>query len=170
MHDLASKVIIEDIAGVDTEIVEHGQDRLDHHGRAAKIVLAILRRGVVLEVAVQKHFVDETCRTFPIVPRLRFRQGGDPAEIVVARLQTVARPDGDGYILEGEKFAVLNGHCADYLIVTARAGDGMTLFIVAADAEGVSRRSFVAVDGSRGADIQFEGVRVDADRILGEAG
>lgn len=88
----------------------------------------------------------------------------------MTRLHTVARPEGDGYLLEGKKIAVLNGHCADHLIVTASAGDGVTLFIVDADAEGVSRRDFVAVDGSRGADLQFDGVRLDADRVLGSAG
>jgi alkylation response protein AidB-like acyl-CoA dehydrogenase len=88
----------------------------------------------------------------------------------LARLQTAARADGDDYILDGKKLAVLNGHCADYLVVTARVGDGISLFIVDAEAEGVSRQGFVAVDGSRGADIRFDGVRLDAGRVLGKAG
>jgi alkylation response protein AidB-like acyl-CoA dehydrogenase len=88
----------------------------------------------------------------------------------LARLQTVVRPDGDGYILEGSKLAVLNGHCADYLIVSALAGDELTLLIVDATAEGVSRQGFVAVDGSRGADIQFDGVPLGAGSVLAEVG
>jgi alkylation response protein AidB-like acyl-CoA dehydrogenase len=88
----------------------------------------------------------------------------------LTRLETCARPEDDGYILDGHKLAVLNAHCADFLIVSARAGDGVTLFVVDADAQGVSRESFVAVDGSRGADIRLTGVKLPADAVLGELG
>lgn len=88
----------------------------------------------------------------------------------LTRLETRARPDGDGYVLDGHKLAVLNAHCADYLIVSARVGDGVTLFVVAADAQGVGRERFVAVDGSRGADLRLDGVTLPADAVLGEVG
>ncbi len=88
----------------------------------------------------------------------------------LARLETTARPGGDGFVLDGGKVAVLNAHCADYLLVTARVNDGVTLFIVDADADGVSRDSFVAIDGSRGADLRLDGVKLGADRVIGNVG
>ncbi|MFT4615561.1 MAG: alkylation response protein AidB-like acyl-CoA dehydrogenase [Bacteroidia bacterium] len=80
------------------------------------------------------------------------------------------------HVLDGEKVAVLNGHCADRLIVSARTGGadndpaGISLFIVDATAKGVTRRPFIAVDGSRAADIRFDGVQLGSANVLGEAG
>ena len=94
----------------------------------------------------------------------------------LARLNTVARSDGGGYVLDGEKISVLNGDCADYLVVSARTGGstgdraGVSLFIVPGNAPGVSRETFVAVDGSNGAVIRFDQVKLDAAQLLGESG
>jgi alkylation response protein AidB-like acyl-CoA dehydrogenase len=93
----------------------------------------------------------------------------------LARIKTSARPAGNGYVLNGEKFAVLNAHCADHLVVSARTGestgerDGIALFIVDTSAAGVTRECFTAVDDSRGAHITLDNVRVDPDGILGTA-
>ncbi|MCB1687047.1 MAG: acyl-CoA dehydrogenase family protein [Halioglobus sp.] len=93
----------------------------------------------------------------------------------LGRVDTVAQRDGSGYRLTGRKLSVLNAHCADYLIVTARrsgqAGDGVgiTLFIVDVNSPGVVRENFVAVDGSRGAHVQFTDVQLADEHVLGEA-
>lgn len=90
-----------------------------------------------------------------------------------ARVETSATRSGGGYALCGEKIAVLNAHCAQHLIVTARSSGstgeraGLTLFIVDADAQGVSRENFVAVDGSRGAHLRFDDVPLGDDQVLG---
>jgi pimeloyl-CoA dehydrogenase small subunit len=89
---------------------------------------------------------------------------------------TKARRDGAHYVLDGAKSLVIHGDCADKLIVSARlAGDrrdrgGIGLFVVDADAAGVSRRGYPTVDGLRAAEVTLSGVRVEADRILGEPG
>ncbi len=83
---------------------------------------------------------------------------------------TTAVQVGDEWVLDGSKFAVLNGHAADYLLVTARHGDGISLFVVDAAGAGVEREAFTAVDGSRGAHIRLAAVRVPVDCLLGEAG
>jgi alkylation response protein AidB-like acyl-CoA dehydrogenase len=94
----------------------------------------------------------------------------------LARVITLAQHSGNKYVLTGSKIAVLNAHCADYLIVSARIlgvlGDraGITLFIVDADAPGVARENFVALDGSRGAHVRLDNVLLSEDRILGYAG
>src|SRR5215471_10424232 len=94
----------------------------------------------------------------------------------LADVATTARRDGAGYVLDGTKSLVIHGDCADKLIVSARlAGerrdhDGIALLMVDADATGMSRRGYSTVDGLRAADVTLAGVRVKADRILGEPG
>ena len=90
---------------------------------------------------------------------------------------TTARRDAKGdYVLEGEKLVVLNGDSADTLIVTARASgarrdpDGLGLFVVDAKTDGVTRRGTATQDGLRAAEVALAGVRVGADRVIGEAG
>jgi alkylation response protein AidB-like acyl-CoA dehydrogenase len=81
-----------------------------------------------------------------------------------------------GYRLSGAKVAVLNAHCADYLVVSARTSGashdkhGISLFIVDCSLPGVERTPFAAVDGSRGANVQLDGVLVGAQCLLGSAG
>ncbi len=92
----------------------------------------------------------------------------------LADVATTARRDGVDYILDGAKSLVIHGDCADKLIVSARlAGarndrDGIGLFAVDAEAAGVSRRAYPTVDGLRAAEVTLSGVRVDADRVVGE--
>lgn len=69
---------------------------------------------------------------------------------------TTATADGDGYRLSGVKSRVPHGDCADELVVTALGSDGvLRLFLVAADAEGVTRTSYRTFDERRGAQIEF---------------
>ncbi len=61
-------------------------------------------------------------------------------------------------------------------IVTARSSgerddpDGISLFLVDANANGVARRSYPMRDGTRAAEISLSGVEIDADDLLGEPG
>jgi pimeloyl-CoA dehydrogenase small subunit len=94
----------------------------------------------------------------------------------LACITAAARRDGGDYVLDGAKSLVIHGDCADKLIVSARlAGahrdrDGLGLFVVDADAAGVSRRAYPTVDGLRAAEVTLSSVRVGADQILGEPG
>ena len=87
---------------------------------------------------------------------------------------TTAKRDGDGYVLDGRKGVVLGGDTAGLLVVTARTSgarrdrEGITLFLVDANAPGVTRRGMLTQDGQHVAEIGFDGVRVPADRVLGE--
>lgn len=83
---------------------------------------------------------------------------------------TTAQRQTDGYSLSGKKIAVLNGHCAQQLIVSARTDAGVALFVVAAQSAGISCETFVAVDGSKGAAITFDAVAVPASQLLGAPG
>jgi alkylation response protein AidB-like acyl-CoA dehydrogenase len=103
---------------------------------------------------------------------------GEPtSRFDLADVSTMAVADGDGFVLDGTKNVVLGGDAADRIIVSARTAgepghgaDGVTLFIVDAGADGVSRESYRLVDGRGGADIVLHGVRVDRAAVLGEVG
>jgi alkylation response protein AidB-like acyl-CoA dehydrogenase len=91
-------------------------------------------------------------------------------------IATTARAEGDGYVLNGTKTVVIHGAQADKLIVSARTGDGqrdtdgISLFLVAADADGVTRRDYRTIDCQRAADISLANVRVPASALLGKTG
>jgi len=81
---------------------------------------------------------------------------------------------GAGYRLSGKKTFVLEGGTATHLIVAARtsgsAGDtkGITLFVVPANAAGITRTDLSMVDSRGYADVSFEGAEVPADAVLGD--
>jgi alkylation response protein AidB-like acyl-CoA dehydrogenase len=90
------------------------------------------------------------------------------------RIAASARRSGKGFRLEGEKRFVLDGHVADLLIVVARTAgsdeerQGLTLFLVPADAPGVERRRTLMVDSRNAAILRLGGVTVGEDAVLGE--
>jgi pimeloyl-CoA dehydrogenase small subunit len=94
----------------------------------------------------------------------------------LADVSTSARADGDGWVLDGEKRCVTAGDTADRLIVSARVSgeardrEGVSLFIVDANADGVTRRGYRTQDHTRAADSRFERVRVARDALLGPPG
>ena len=93
-----------------------------------------------------------------------------------ARIALAATASGSGFRLAGRKSFVLEGGSATHLVVAARtsgaAGDtsGLTLFVVPADAKGITRTALSTVDSRGYADIAFDGVEVGADAVLGEVG
>lgn len=91
--------------------------------------------------------------------------------------RTVARRDGDAFLLDGVKSFVTGGPEADLLLVVANVvenGDGPTgaaIFLVRRAAPGVELRRILRTldDGSHG-EFAFHGCRVGDDDILGEIG
>ena len=87
-----------------------------------------------------------------------------------------AVPSGNGYALSGKKTFVLDGHVADKLVVAARTAgeggerDGITLFLVDADAAGVAVTRTTMVDSRNAANITFANVLAGADAVIGEVG
>jgi len=66
-----------------------------------------------------------------------------------------ARPVGDGFAVSGDKPLVRSGNDADRIIVSARLGGELTLFLVDASADGVRRVPYRSHDGRRGAHLAF---------------
>lgn len=92
----------------------------------------------------------------------------------LADVVTSARKDGDGYVLDGAKSVVLHGDCAEKVLLTARISgnrqdrNGIGLFVVDADAAGLTRRGYPTQDGLRAAELTLKGVRVGRDAVLSE--
>ena len=86
-----------------------------------------------------------------------------------------AEKAGAGYRISGAKSFVLEGMAAGLFIVSARTagatGDkaGISLFLVPADAKGVSRKALKLADSRGAAIVSFDGVEGGADALLGEA-
>src|SRR5438067_10701397 len=89
-------------------------------------------------------------------------------------VSTSAKKKGDGWVIDGEKFVVLNGESADTLIVTARTKggqrdtSGIGVFLVPGNASGVAKKGYPTQDGLHAADISFTGVEVGADAAIGD--
>ena len=98
------------------------------------------------------------------------------ARFNLADVTTTATATDDGYIVSGFKGVVLGGPSADLLVVPARTSgeqrdsEGITLFLIDADAEGISRRDYPTIDGGRASEITFEKVAVSSADVLGEVG
>lgn len=105
--------------------------------------------------------------------RLAFAHSESAAGYRLAHVGTTARAEGEGFTLDGQKTLVLHGGSAQRLIVSARLGGkaedeaGIGLFLVDADAPGVSRHDYPTQDGMRAAEITLSGVKVGADALLG---
>lgn len=84
-------------------------------------------------------------------------------------------PSG-GWQLNGLKTLVLGGADADTLLVVARehgeerALEGLSLFVVASDAAGLTRHGLPTYDGRQSADLRLHEVHVPAHARLGPAG
>jgi alkylation response protein AidB-like acyl-CoA dehydrogenase len=85
-----------------------------------------------------------------------------------------ATRSGSGFILNGVKTFVLDGHVANLFVVAARtAGNpgetkGVTLFLVDSTAKGIRAERTPMVDTHNAARVTFENVNVPADNVLGE--
>lgn len=91
------------------------------------------------------------------------------------KIATTANSGGDGYTIDGNKTFVLDGHVADKLIVVARTSgnsgdrDGLSLFLVDRDADGVEITRTKMADSRNAANISLSGVSVGADALIGQA-
>ena len=89
---------------------------------------------------------------------------------------TRAEKNANGWVLNGAKAVVQQGQRAGLLLVSARtAGNtddaqGISLFLVPGDAEGIARRDYAKIDGGRAAELTLQNVQVGADALLGAEG
>ncbi len=97
------------------------------------------------------------------------------ARFDVADIRTTATINGDAYALDGRKCMVLNGGSADVIIVPARTpgtkgDDGISLFAVPTDSDGLTIASYQTVDAQSAAELELSGVAVPAEAMIGGQG
>ncbi|WP_123024348.1 acyl-CoA dehydrogenase family protein [Mycolicibacterium stellerae] len=95
----------------------------------------------------------------------------------LAAIATTAKPDGDGYVVNGSKVFISNGINSDLVIVVCRTGSegpaqrSLSLIVVEADRQGFSRGRNLDKIGQHAADtaeLFFDNVRVPADNLIGD--
>ena len=87
-------------------------------------------------------------------------------------------PDGDGWILNGNKRWITNAGISKYYTVLASTDPGtgpksITAFVVHADDEGFSlgaEENKLGIKGSPTRELYFDNVRLPADRLVGDVG
>jgi len=94
----------------------------------------------------------------------------------VANLELSAVPDGNHFVLNGEKTWISNGGIADVYCVFARTGEGpgakgISAFVVAADTEGlIIKERLETVAPHPLATLSFEDCRIPRDAMIGKPG
>lgn len=94
----------------------------------------------------------------------------------VAAVSTTAVLQGDEWVLDGQKTYISNGGIADIYVVFARTGEaegarGLSAFLVPADNPGLRVTERIAVMAPHPlASLQFDGLRLPQDALIGQAG
>lgn len=136
---------------------------------------AVLGGGLIAELGneQQQAHVEEVIAG---ALQLAFAHGEPTSRYDLNRVQTTATAKGDDIVLNGRKAVVVNAEAADMLVVSARESgdvgdtDGISLFLVPADAKGLSIQGYALLAGGRAAEVILDEVTVGADARLGAAG
>ncbi len=92
----------------------------------------------------------------------------------VASIKTTATPDGDGWVINGQKMFTTLAHVADYVFLLARTNHevpkhkGLTMFLVPLDSPGIEIRPVHTVGGERTNATFYDNVRVSDHFRIGE--
>jgi alkylation response protein AidB-like acyl-CoA dehydrogenase len=106
---------------------------------------------------------------------IAFAQAEPKSRWSLSDVSATAKKDGGGYVLNGQKAVVLGAPQADHLLVSARTAGkqrdakGISLFLVAKTAKGLTTRDYPTMDGSRASEVYFENTSVGAEALIGEA-
>jgi alkylation response protein AidB-like acyl-CoA dehydrogenase len=91
-------------------------------------------------------------------------------------VKTSATENSDDFILNGFKSVVFAGPIATHLIISARTSgdqrdtDGITLFLVDKNAEGITLQNYPTIDEYRASEVVIENLKISKDMVLGEIG
>ncbi len=94
----------------------------------------------------------------------------------VANMTTTAVRTADGYRVSGTKTLISGALRADFLLIVARTGDpglgGLSLLLVDADGDGITMEPVPGLEwySASNGSIEFDGVDVPADRLIGAEG
>jgi len=102
---------------------------------------------------------------------LAFAHSERQARFDLADVKTTAKKTTDGWRLDGNKTAVLDGNAAGQIIVSARVNDAngkLCLFLVPQDARGLALHDFPRLGGGRACNLELRDVQLPADALLGD--
>ena len=126
---------------------------------------------------VREEYLIPTCKGEYVVAQA-FTEPGSGTDM--ASLGTTAEREGDEYVVDGEKRFIDFAPYADVLFVPVRTSgeagdrDGLTVLVVDADTDGfeiVERHGdWHGFRGTGASWIQFDGVRVPVENVIGEEG
>lgn len=108
--------------------------------------------------------------------QLAFAHGEPASRYDLTRVSTTASESGDEVTLNGRKAVVVNAERADVLVVSARESggqddaDGISLFLVPRDANGLTVQGYALLAGGRAAEVTLDNVVIPASARLGAAG
>ncbi|MGY4408235.1 acyl-CoA dehydrogenase family protein [Bradyrhizobium sp. USDA 3315] len=135
---------------------------------------------VVLAGGILRHGANEAQKA-NLVPaitegriKLAFAYAEPQSRYDLFDVETRAKRDGEGWVLNGTKGLVLHGDVADKIIVSARTAgvvrerDGIGLFLVDAHAPGLIRRAYPTQDGLRAVELTLQNVRIAAADVIGD--
>jgi alkylation response protein AidB-like acyl-CoA dehydrogenase len=94
----------------------------------------------------------------------------------VGALSCKAEKSDGGYVLNGQKTWISAAHLADHILVIARSDssgskhEGLTMFSVPADAEGVEIRGIQTMGGKEVNDVFLSDCFIADERVIGEPG
>jgi len=90
-----------------------------------------------------------------------------------SRLRLTARPDNDGYRLNGQKLWISNGGVSDFCVLVARTGEGkkgLTRFLVNSDAYETQEIALIGHKGMSSTEMLFDDAWIPKSNMLGEEG
>ena len=96
------------------------------------------------------------------------------ARFDLGKVETIATKTSDGWRLNGHKTAVLDGHAAGQIIVSARVANNngssgrLCLFLVPASTPSVARREYARLGGGRACNLDLDNVQLPTDALLGD--
>ncbi|WP_288130417.1 acyl-CoA dehydrogenase [Microbulbifer sp.] len=135
---------------------------------------AILAGGLIAEAGNESQKSDWLTPLIEGSLQLAFAYTEPQSRFDLSSVTTTASEDGDAFLVDGHKTVVINGAAADTLVVSVRTGgqgqEGISLLLVDANAEGVTRTHYKTVDGHNAAEIKFNRVRVPRANLLGTEG
>ena len=105
---------------------------------------------------------------------LAFAHSERAARFDLGKVETIATKTSDGWRLNGHKTAVLDGHAAGQIIVSARVANNngssgrLCLFLVPASTPSVARREYARLGGGRACNLDLDNVQLPTDALLGD--
>lgn len=138
-------------------------------------------QGGVLPAVLANYGTEDQKRNY-LAPMLRGEKIGSLAVTEseagsdIRSIRTTAKPDGNGFVINGSKTFITQGTTCDFAVVLAitdkaKGIDGMDLFIVDRSCSGFSSTKLpkTAYRSSETASLTFDECRVSADAVMGGA-